>query len=339
MSDTSNQPSDPQDLTPPEPLSDDAVSDVATDETSDIDSLISEDAELPLDGDPSSIPPATMTAIQVPVYTGETLIESRQAADHAGLLVVVTEVEPLEKADIDGTVVAQNPPPGTPVLPGSVVSLDVVHRRSFLTKFGAWLLGGVALLALLALAFLIAADNSDTSVNSTTLPPDATTQNMQTVIDEQAVQIADLEAQVAQLAADLDAANDRLTGVDANETALAAERDAAVAERDAAAGQLNAAVAERDAAVAERDAAVAERDAAVAQLGDLSPVVAMPDFGGLTVAEVDAFAANSNVSVTKINVEQAGADGTKVISQSPATGQNLVPGSVIVVEVAVAPAN
>ena len=65
----------------------------------------------------------------------------------------------------------------------------------------------------------------------------------------------------------------------------------------------------------------------------------MPDFGGLTVAEVDAFAANSNVSVTKINVEQAGADGTKVISQSPATGQNLVPGSVIVVEVAVAPAN
>ena len=311
MSDTSNQPSDPQDLTPLEPLSDDAVSDLATDETSDIDSLISEDAELSLDGDPSSIPPATMTAIQVPVYTGETLIESRQAADHAGLLVVVTEVEPLDKADIDGTVVAQNPPPGTPVLPGSVVSLDVVHRRSFLTKFGAWLLGGVALLALLALAFLIAADNSDTSVNSTTLPPDATTQNMQTVIDEQAVQIADLEAQVAQLAADLDAANDRLAGVDANETALAAERDAAVAERDAA----------------------------VAQLGDLSPVVAMPDFGGLTVAEVDAFAANSNVSVTKINVEQADADGTKVISQSPATGQNLVPGSVIVVEVAVAPAN
>ena len=284
--------------------------------------------------------PYTRGPAQLPQLVGQRVEAATEYGQLYGWTVHVVPKDPMNKDQPDGLVVAQEPPVGTALQPGSVLLVEVVRRIPFGDKYGRGLLTGIAAaLALLALVLgvmLVSASSDD----------EGETIGTGTAVELAAAndRIAELEAQVeaaagtdGELVASLQA---QLAGT----TTRAASAEATLAEVQA---KLDETAAQVEPLAVERDALVAERDALLQQVADLqaevegitAAVVATPDFVGAQQVAVEEFVRINSIELvvqTVDEIDDTGGDPVEpgaVVSQVPAPGVALVRGAALVVTV------
>jgi PASTA domain len=275
---------------------------------------------------------------QVPVLVGQGVDAARAHANQHGWILHVNQLEPFNRAQPNGLVVAQRPASGTMLPAGSVLLVDAIRRRSVGDKYGRPILGGIAA-ALLAVAVVFVSlwsgERSDNDADRAALA--AANTKIDDLEGELALAGGDADDRIAELQADLNAAS-----------AAAAAAEVRLDQANAKIDELTAAGVEAEAVVVERDGLIQQRDLLTQRVADLeaelsgvtAAVVAMPDFVGTPREGVADFAAFNRLElvVQEVNVvDGPPVEPGTVLAQIPAPSTPLIRGAAVVITVFVPP--
>lgn len=264
--------------------------------------------------EPASTGPASISrrAVVLPDFTGRHLHEVLPLAEERAWAVKTTGVRPSDKSQVDGTIVGQEPAPGHHHLEGSVLHLDVVDRSA-----GKRRSGRATVIFLVAMLLVSLGGFSATLLEL---------RDQQGRLEAADVQLAQMRAEADDYESQLVELSDALDAVEAEKAELEASLEAAEeALSDASAG-FTAQLEALHEYIADLEATLSFMDGSAVQL---------PELAGLTVAEVQALAADGGWTLVVVDADGAvvsDPDPAGLVSfVSPSAGHPVTSGSVVVV--------